>query len=99
MCKLIHNYTAPELYVNFIDREYEIEKITKLVNGRLHVIAGPRGCGKTELFKALTYALRQVEDKEKYNIVFIVLRQIKQEYTQIVKRYLNSLLLKYQVLK
>ncbi|RLF21424.1 MAG: hypothetical protein DRN15_11225 [Thermoprotei archaeon] len=70
--KMIHEYVVPDLNVNFIDRDQEVKvilgSILKLdrdvnpANSLAHVITGPWGCGKTELFRALTKSLRGVDE-------------------------------------
>ncbi len=57
----LKRHVVPELGIRFIDREIEISRILEMTRGRVHVIIGPRGCGKTELFKEILYSLGDIE--------------------------------------
>ncbi len=57
----LKRHIVPELNIKFIDREVEASKILEMTRGRVHVIVGPRGCGKTELFKEILYSLKDSE--------------------------------------
>jgi predicted AAA+ superfamily ATPase len=54
------------LWYSFVDRELEVTRILDprvgvVAGGLITVLYGPKGCGKTSLFKALRYALEGVE--------------------------------------
>ena len=54
------------LWYSFVDRELEVTRILDprvgvVAGGLITVLYGPKGCGKTSLFKALRYALESVE--------------------------------------
>ena len=68
----LHRYVVPDLGVHFVDRDREVEamlnSLLKLgrdvdpTNSLIHVITGPWGCGKTELFRALTRSLSKIDE-------------------------------------
>jgi energy-coupling factor transporter ATP-binding protein EcfA2 len=63
------------LGTRFVDRELEVEKIIDereraVLGGMVNVLYGPRGCGKTTLFRALHFAT-EVEDVD-IDILYIV---------------------------
>jgi energy-coupling factor transporter ATP-binding protein EcfA2 len=54
------------LWYSFVDRELEVTRILDprvgvVAGGLITVLYGPKGCGKTSLFKVLRYALEGVE--------------------------------------
>ena len=82
----LHDYTVPDLGIKFVNREQETEKIlsniiklnqpTHPTNSLIHVITGPWGCGKTELFKALTQATNKIRElKERTLTLYINLSE------------------------
>ena len=75
----LKDYKVPELYVNFVDREVELKNLLNLEKGRVHIITGPKGCGKTELIKVFTYLLQDFED---YNITYII-HEVERGYTYL----------------
>jgi hypothetical protein len=61
----VKNYRTP-LGVKFVDRELEVEKVINeeekaIFNGMINVLYGPKGCGKTTLFRALQSTI-ELED-------------------------------------
>ena len=68
----LHRYVVPDLSVHFVDRDREVEAILNSLlklgrdvdptNSLIHVITGPWGCGKTELFRALTRSLSKIDE-------------------------------------
>jgi AAA+ ATPase superfamily predicted ATPase len=63
------------LGTRFVDRELEVEKIIDereraVLGGMVNVLYGPKGCGKTTLFRALHFAT-EVEDVD-IDILYIV---------------------------
>ena len=63
----LRRHIVPELNIQFINRELEFEKFLKFENGRIHVISGPKGCGKTEFLKEIVYTFENSKD---YYIIF-----------------------------
>lgn len=61
-------HVVPELGVEFVDRDVEACRVLGFRSGRVCVLLGPRGCGKTEFFKELMYSFENSED-----YLFIVL--------------------------
>ncbi|GEM_PF-849892 len=60
----LEGYVVPDLKVNFVDREVELNKILLHAESPISSIAvltGPWGCGKTEFMRALVYALSSSE--------------------------------------
>ena len=78
----IHEYVVKGIGVRFIDREVEAKTILYpypylsrgIRIGRVTVIMGPRGCGKTELAKALTYSAMK---SKRYTIIYVTHREVK----------------------
>jgi len=69
----IHGYTigvrvgGGVLEFNFVDRELEVRRLLDpgegvIVGGWVTVLYGPKGCGKTELFKALSSTVASLSD-------------------------------------
>jgi hypothetical protein len=69
----IHGYTigvrvgGGVLEFNFVDRELEVRRLLDpgegvIVGGWVTVLYGPKGCGKTELFKALSSTVASLGD-------------------------------------
>ena len=95
----MRRHKVPELEVEFVNREIEFKNILELPNGRISIIVGPKGCGKTELAKEIVYTFS--EDKSKIitllqyrqNQTYILsnsireIRQILQELYQIIKDF------------
>ncbi len=73
----LHKYWINELNTYFINRDEELCKFLNLSNGEVHVITGPKGCGKTEFSKALMQALREVESN--YNVMYITYEESESE--------------------
>jgi len=68
----IHSFTTPE-GLRFVDREEEIEKILGdpaiVTPGMITVLYGPKGCGKTTLFKALSKAVKPGEHRAVVTVI------------------------------
>ena len=60
---------------------FEIEQFMNFINSRVHVISGPKGCGKTEFCKALTYVLKEIEE---FNIIFLITYDFESNQTHII---------------
>ena len=51
----------PDITIKFVDRDYEVENVIKkriFTPGWITVLYGPKGCGKSTLFNALRYAIK-----------------------------------------
>lgn len=82
LIELLREYRLPDIGVRFIDREKEILNILALKDFQMHIILGPRGCGKTKLLHALSYLLFRA--KENTQVTYIgYLRKGLNLYTQI----------------
>jgi len=78
-------HKVPELEVEFINREIEFKNILELPNGRISIIVGPEGCGKTELAKEIVYTFS--EDKSK----IVTLLQYRQNQTYILSNSIREI--------
>ena len=97
--KRIKEYKIPELRINFIDREFEVERLlNQVLNMEISwcfVIYGPWGCGKSTFLKALTYALSNVEDvitmyidlteEELTKVLYLPKPEIEKEVIKIIQ--------------
>ncbi len=92
----IKEYEIPELRINFVDREFEIEKLlNQILNMEISwnfIIYGPWGCGKSTFLKALTHALNDVEE-----LVVMYIDLTEEELTKTL--YLPKLELEKEVVK
>jgi len=53
----------PDITVKFVDRDYEVKNVIKkriFTPGWVTVLYGPKGCGKSTLFNALRYAIKDL---------------------------------------
>lgn len=65
--RTIHEYEIAPLGIRFVDRDSEVCKMLQLlesteVKAWIYMITGPWGCGKSELLRALTYAMNRVSE-------------------------------------
>lgn len=74
----MRRHIVPELEIEFVNREEEFNKILSLEEGKIHIITGPRGCGKTELAREVEYTL---ENDEKHSIILITYETDKTNIT------------------
>jgi len=74
----LRRHIVPELEIEFVNREEEFNKILSLEEGKIHIITGPRGCGKTELAREVEYTL---ENDEKHSIILITYETDKTNIT------------------
>ncbi len=74
----MRRHIVPELEIEFINRETEFNKILSLEEGKIHIITGPKGCGKTELAKEIEYTL---ENDKKHSIILITYETDKTNIT------------------
>ncbi|RLF15605.1 MAG: hypothetical protein DRJ66_04135 [Thermoprotei archaeon] len=54
----------PDITVRFVDRDYEVENVLEkkvFTPGWITVLYGPKGCGKSTLFNALKYAIKDFD--------------------------------------
>ena len=94
----INQYIIPELNIRFINRKFELRKlidwIWKIDIPWNFIIYGPWGCGKSEFFKALTYAFSEIEDvvifyfdlvRERLDFILTSLTRLKHTVLDLVK--------------
>jgi energy-coupling factor transporter ATP-binding protein EcfA2 len=90
----IHSYTigvrvgGGVLEFNFVDRELEVRRLLDpgegvIVGGWITVLYGPKGCGKTELFKALSSTVASLGDVD----VDIVIVSSEREAWRVERLY------------
>ncbi len=81
----MRRHRVPELEVEFIDRDSEFKNILELPNGRISIIVGPRGCGKTELAKEIIYTLSEDENS------IVTLIQYRENQTYILSNSIKDI--------
>jgi AAA+ ATPase superfamily predicted ATPase len=88
----VKNYRTP-LGVKFVDRELEVEKVINeeekaIFNGMINVLYGPKGCGKTTLFRALQSTI-ELED---LGVDVLYAAGEYEETSQLIKLYIPKTL-------
>lgn len=80
----LHAYTTAE-NLKFVNRDNEARAVLTnyIIPNMLSVVTGPRGCGKTELARALVYALRGLKD-------YVVVHVRYEESESIVRTLISS---------
>jgi len=84
----LRRHVVPELEIEFVDREEEFNKILSLEEGKIHIITGPRGCGKTELARELEYTL---ENDKRHSIILITYEIDKTNITVTPRKTMKEL--------